>query len=1457
MFEFGECLKYVSVIRARNIQRGWPEKTTFGVLTFSQERTPNDYEPNGPGANRSEVEQKNKEARANQTHISAPVDGSNNEGFKAPPKEKEPKQQIAKPTFAWRNIGAWDNENSADKEKELKRVKAIEGYVVDHFYGDWYWNTILPIGVCFFAYLFARIGFSFLWLPIVLLCASSVYRAEYRRFNRDVRDDMARINAANRLEEELETMEWLNSFLAKFWVIYMPALSEMVMFQANEVLKDSAPGFGIEALSLDEFTLGSKSPRVDSIKSYTRKGNDHIEMDWAFSFTPNDTDDMTKNEIKKKLNPKVALGVTVGKAFISKSLPILVEDMSFTGRMNIKLKLNESFPHVKMVSVQFLEPPVIDYALKPVGGDTFGLDIMTFIPGLSSFVNGLIHFTLRPMLYAPNSLDIDVEDIMSQQSNDSIGVVAVRIKRVINLKSTTEIKNNEFHPYVQIGVANNAAIKEKTKVKKNTTDPVFLETKYILVNSLESNQLTLNVFHMVPDKVDDLSLGITRVQLVDLLQNDVQTDLSKNILESGKVVGKIEFDLKWYPALRNQVLDDGTKEENIDAEVGIMKLSVYSAEDLDLSQSVVGILNPYAEVYVNNELIKTSRRLRQNNEPAFGVTFESLVTQQSQTQIQVLVKDSAEDTIVGRLDTNLQDLIFESSRGQQWISAPPVRPGGHPAKFRIGAKWKALGMEDEDIEIQNNAPIGGLRLHIRGANGLVNLESVGDVDPYVRVVQNGRLKAKTPIIANTSNPIFRNVFYLPVSNEHQHILLDILDAETEGKDRPLGSCAITVRDFLKKNEEGYYLGYDGSEEIIEQPVLYNGKSYGTMTYSVSFFPNIPVYTHTQMTHLDEYLEHKKQKELEEKRQAEREEKLFKEHPDQYEWVEMQDDIIGDTPRVEMPLETAIEYRSGVILVHILKGQFNKPDYYVHTLFDDQAYPSSVTSKCETRTLTTSSTAEAFMRDLPNSKIVFRITHKAEVQDQREVVAEKVFDTIELLKRSYSKPFTASIDRGNHLTFRMEFIPSAAKLAPLDTVLDVGYVKLDILSAENLMSVDRNGKSDPLCVVKLDGVQIYKTDKRRRTLDPLWNEAVEFPMLSRSRDILLLEVYDWDLTHEDELIGRANVDLSTITPNLSTQFKVELDTQGVVTLRATFKPEFIRPKLSKSRGLPVDMADVAGVPLKVVGGAAGLAGNVVGGGVGLMSDGVTKGGSFLRKGFRGMRNSKDDERSEFDLSHNGHRNGGSHDTAESMLTSDQASEFTISTSQTHPSKKGKVRSSSSRFEDNRRGAPPPEEQMQNNRPPSIKNAVPNLDPDFLPPPQRPSDKGHRRGVSQSTDISTIYSGMFGPEGIPGRVNIVSATGFNGSLEVRATLSTPSKTKDIYKTRPAKSILGNYEWKETFVFKSPPDGLLLFLVKEHHKFGRNQTLGSAEIALSDYLNTDGLVVLSVGDGELKINLRYVSA
>ena len=57
------------------------------------------------------------------------------------------------------------------------------------------------------------------------------------------------------------------------------------------------------------------------------------------------------------------------------ALPILVEDMTFSGLLRVKIKLMTNFPHVQVVDLSFMEKPVIDYVLKPIGGETLGFDI--------------------------------------------------------------------------------------------------------------------------------------------------------------------------------------------------------------------------------------------------------------------------------------------------------------------------------------------------------------------------------------------------------------------------------------------------------------------------------------------------------------------------------------------------------------------------------------------------------------------------------------------------------------------------------------------------------------------------------------------------------------------------------------------------------------------------------------------------------------------------------------------------------------------------------------------------------------------------------------------------------------------------------------------------------------------------------------------------------------------------
>lgn len=45
-------------------------------------------------------------------------------------------------------------------------------------------------------------------------------------------------------------------------------------------------------------------------------------------------------------------------SFISAPIPILLEDICFSGLMRIRLKLITTFPHIQIVEMSFLERPI-------------------------------------------------------------------------------------------------------------------------------------------------------------------------------------------------------------------------------------------------------------------------------------------------------------------------------------------------------------------------------------------------------------------------------------------------------------------------------------------------------------------------------------------------------------------------------------------------------------------------------------------------------------------------------------------------------------------------------------------------------------------------------------------------------------------------------------------------------------------------------------------------------------------------------------------------------------------------------------------------------------------------------------------------------------------------------------------------------------------------------------------
>lgn len=162
------------------------------------------------------------------------------------------------------------------------------------------------------------------WGAIFVLLAfcSTYYTTSIARVRRRARDDIQRELVKTRLLSEHESADWMNHFLDRFWLIYEPVLSATIRSTVDQILSVNTPAF-LDSLQLSTFTLGNKAPRIDSVRTFPQTEEDVVMMDWGISFTPNDISEMTPKQAKRKVNPKIALNVRLGRGIASAGVPVL------------------------------------------------------------------------------------------------------------------------------------------------------------------------------------------------------------------------------------------------------------------------------------------------------------------------------------------------------------------------------------------------------------------------------------------------------------------------------------------------------------------------------------------------------------------------------------------------------------------------------------------------------------------------------------------------------------------------------------------------------------------------------------------------------------------------------------------------------------------------------------------------------------------------------------------------------------------------------------------------------------------------------------------------------------------------------------------------------------------------------------------------------------------------------
>lgn len=158
----------------------------------------------------------------------------------------------------------------------------VSQFLTEAYYGEWYHNSAAFLFTVVFTWLLTRFGGGLMSCLVVGAFLATYYQTSIRRLRRNIRDDIQRELSLNRLETETESADWINHFMSRFWLIYEPVLSAQIIGIADSILVDSTPAF-LDSIRLTSFTLGTKAPRIESIKTIT-KTEPNVVVSFLFNF---------------------------------------------------------------------------------------------------------------------------------------------------------------------------------------------------------------------------------------------------------------------------------------------------------------------------------------------------------------------------------------------------------------------------------------------------------------------------------------------------------------------------------------------------------------------------------------------------------------------------------------------------------------------------------------------------------------------------------------------------------------------------------------------------------------------------------------------------------------------------------------------------------------------------------------------------------------------------------------------------------------------------------------------------------------------------------------------------------------------------------------------------------------------------------------------------------------------
>ncbi|CAO3634755.1 unnamed protein product [Cunninghamella echinulata] len=883
--------------------------------------------------------------------------------------------------------------DSLEEEEEKGGKQVEEGLFEKLYYMEWLRQTGSIVLIGTFSWVLATYGGGTVTFIVLCFFLITYNHMATKRFTLHVRDDIKRDLVSLQFEQEPEPAEWLNSFLKNFWLIFEPVLSAYVIENIDTYLVDYLPGF-LDSVRLTTFTLGNKPFRIENVKTLSSEDN-VVCMDWLVTFEPSDTIGMTKKELQERKSPRVELSIRLGKGFVGAAIPVLVEHMSFSGHLRVKLEFISRYPYIRLVEACFMKNPEFDYVLKPIGGDAFGFDVNN-LPGLQSFVRDQVHAILGPMMYYPNVFSFDIEKFFSGELDISQanGVLAITTYGTSTINSS-DIPGGDPNLLIRFYL-DKAQELGRTGTRQGTLEPIWNETHFLMLNNLQS-KLTLEMRNDSGSSFKDQRVGRAHYDLSELAEDEdfAIEGLDVDLLRKGKRITTLKVDMRYLPVSKPTTLEDGTIEPAVESNSGVLRFTIHECRNLKSNR-----ISPYAKVMVNGvEKVKTPAFKRTSN-PKFERSGEVVVLDRTAIFLRVDIYDSidfAEDSILGTWSSYLLPVMEQQSKNNGWWDL--TIGNKNVGRIRVSVQWKPIVMSGLiHGSIGPNvyrSPIGIIRFSLWEARDLKNVETVGKSDPYVRIMSGSQVRARTQVIDNHLFPEWGEFHYVPVHSMHEDLVLEVMDWNAKSKDKLLGSTKLRIKHLVKqisgKDKDDSIKWYEQLEKIDKWVPLQSPSKKGTkgeLRYTAEFYPTLALKEDQNINKNDENDNIQSEKDISESN-------LVNYDTNNNEPLDIENDKSAVEPNTTENLLTANNnsdisqymdlhglpikrtpdglvdlkaYNSGIIKIHIHEVQLSKQVHAYCAVMVDSLYSQFKTSSMKGKTLLFNEASDAFVKEADFSRI---------------------------------------------------------------------------------------------------------------------------------------------------------------------------------------------------------------------------------------------------------------------------------------------------------------------------------------------------------------------------------------------------------------------------------------------------------------------------------------------------------